>query len=77
MEGGGWSLLNVWLSDGKKSQNVSFLLEILQVSSSCYYLLRYLFFLSAGVAEIAGQHRSFKTGLFLWARPVLIKFSFT
>ncbi|XP_019852044.1 PREDICTED: serine/threonine-protein phosphatase 1 regulatory subunit 10-like [Amphimedon queenslandica] len=31
MEGGGWSLLNVWLSDGKKSQNVAFLLEILQV----------------------------------------------
>lgn len=34
MEGGGWNLLNAWLSDGKKSQNIPFILEILQVSSS-------------------------------------------
>ena len=39
MEGGGWNLLNAWLSDGKKSQNIPFILEILQVSSSLSHFI--------------------------------------
>lgn len=33
MEAGGWSVLNVWLSDAKKTQNGPLLAEILQVTS--------------------------------------------
>lgn len=46
MEGGGWNLLNAWLSDGKKSQNIPFILEILQVSSSLSLSLSSSFFSS-------------------------------
>ena len=31
MDGGGWTVLNSWLSEGKKSHNVPLLVEILQV----------------------------------------------
>ena len=31
MDGGGWIVLNSWLSEGKKSHNVPLLVEILQV----------------------------------------------
>lgn len=33
MDGGGWSMLNVWVAEAKKVQNKSLLVELLQVSS--------------------------------------------
>ena len=30
---GGWAILNVWLSDSKKAQNVALLIQLMQVDS--------------------------------------------
>ena len=33
MEGGGWTMLNMWLAEAKKTQNTPLLVELLIVSS--------------------------------------------
>lgn len=33
---GGWTVLNMWLSDSKKAQNVALLIQLMQVNSVYY-----------------------------------------
>ena len=57
---GGWSILNIWLSDSKKAQNVALLIQLMQVrgiTSQCHHVMQFL----TGIDTATGHCRMFET----------------
>ena len=59
---GGWSILNIWLSDSKKAQNVALLIQLMQVDWMMTIIHTHYDTVCTGINAVTGDPRVFETG---------------
>lgn len=60
---GGWSVLNMWLSDSKKAQNVALLIQLMQVDCMMTIVHTHIMILCLGINAVTSDPGVFETGL--------------